>query len=369
MLVTLISCEGCEDDPKPTVVGPARDFGPPLFDVIFLDGQDYVATVEPDESNTEKYLARVGVNQPLSTPGIGVLYQPSPVASADYEIVVYDYATTSLNLFNGDGEITYMYDNILADYYDVTETKLAYVRILGEDTYELQTSRYGSSLPLYHLQIVSYPYHFASRPSFSQTASRALIAVHNYTDSTVNHIKILTETGTEVAAKVVTAIAPQFSTESDDYVAYIEAPSGPELANYLVIVDGGLDDELYRFNFTQYGEGASSFSWSTAGDKIALYSGAYGPDPKIVIIDVFNNTLSELDLGDYSVTLGSGNDMIWAFPEWNNDDTALVFPGKVDVDGQTKFHIVKYDFLLNTAVQISDMGTQSTHPHWRKYMY
>jgi|GEM_PF-3477847 len=365
MLLTT-GCPGGGGDPLPP--GPVRNYGPPLHDVIFLDQQDYVATVASDGSTQESYLLDVGNNQDFSSPGLGVLYKTTPHGIEGYSILVYDYSTKTLNILDGEGGI-YSYDNILPDYYDASESRVARIQEVEEGVYQLQRSRWESVLPLDDHGSVQAPYYYASRPSISSNTSRILISIYNANDPTVNRISIMGSNDYEHHSRTVTALAPQYCPVTDDSIAFLEAPDGPEMVTNLVIVDGELDNEHFRFDFSSFGAGATSFAWSPNGEQIALYTGIYGPDPKLVIVSLNTMSMTALDLGDYTVSLGVGDDLVWAFPEWNNDGSEIVFPARIDIDGSVKYHIVKYNFLESSLLAISDNATESTHPHWRKYLY
>jgi len=360
-VIVIVLNAGCPaSDSGIPPISTTKNYGPPFYDIVFLDGQDFIGTVSSEGGTQATYLENVGSGSTIPSPGVGVLCKINS-RSLPTEFFVKNNDNSTIELLDQLGVSKHSFENAVGSLYNISTSKLAYVQPV-ENGYTLNKyalTNYASDI---HGSISS-PEEYVSRPSFNSDGRLTVISIKNFLLPDYDRIVVGDIANGERDSFTVQALSPQFSPRNSDLIAYLDAPNGAEMVNQLVIMDSGLENEVARFNFPMGLSGATTFSWSPDDVRIALFVNVYGSEPELVVFNINDSTITPTPLSGYTPAIGYGEDLTWAYPSWNEESTALALCVK---DGET-YSIIIYNLIDESILPVMTGLTAPTHVEWREY--
>lgn len=336
---------GCGDTTGPAPPsGGGRDYGPPFEEIVFIDEDGYLATVEPVAGGDPYYVPGIGSANEFQDIDHGFFVRPNSTPEVAY-FAVYDLSSGRLEVIDSNGnpagsnfDGSEAYENLFT--FSTAGARIVYVResdgaqqlmIEGVTTVDLNVVTTLGANDSFAGRLTAYITGFTTRIcAVVQGEGRSL------------RLRVWDRDGTIRAERSVTARSPVYSHDGSR-IAYIEAPPGNNQGTEVVILNSSLN-ELARFPFSDYGTGATALSWSPDDTRIAFFAGASQVMGTLVYIDLGQEIIREVPFDETIVFPSAPDELLWAQPNWSPGGNELVFTIRTDEGGDAaRYDVIRTD--------------------------
>ncbi|MDP8286855.1 MAG: hypothetical protein RAP03_09260, partial [Candidatus Electryonea clarkiae] len=266
-------------------------------------------------------------------------------------------------------------DSVVHSAFDVSTagTRIAYVRQQKDTTQHVIREAFGSvvrdSIDLY---TVVPPLRVRNAPCIEQfeMSLRVLVNIVNDDNPSENMFFFLTSDKRVLNEHPVNALDVKIDPANDGIakVAYILGDNGYESASqlYWTWLDRGVYAVKFVYDFAQHGVGAATFSWSPDGHYIAMFTGIFTAEPKLVII----SDLSAFENGEIplekSIVLPQDENLYFASPDWAPSSDRVVLLVRNDDEEKNEVVIVNIE-TREMIVKVDGLSTDIIfNPTWKK---